>query len=185
MPYKDPEKEKEYQREWMRRWAAKHPRRAKRSRLLWMKRHPERYRLFTVWSGMKQRCSNPNNHKYPLYGARGISVCSRWFESFDNFVSDMGPRPSSRHSIDRVNNDGNYEPSNCRWATAKEQWENSRQNRHPVEIKGEKITLSEACRRAGLPYSRVHMRINAYGFSVERALSAPPHPGGRKRKNAA
>jgi hypothetical protein len=75
-------------------------------------RRPE----YIVWVAMRKRCRNPQSPDYPRYGGRGINVCARW-EDFGNFISDMGPRPSARHSIDRVNNDGNYEPGNCRWTT--------------------------------------------------------------------
>ena len=79
---------------------------------------------YTIWAGMKDRCYRPRNHKYPRYGGRGISVCDRWRDSFEAFLADMGRRPSRGHSIDRINNDGNYEPGNCRWATAIEQVHN-------------------------------------------------------------
>lgn len=81
---------------------------------------------YNSWVSMKQRCTNPNDKRYAAYGGRGIKVCDRWFDSFENFLADMGKRPSLKHSIDRIDNDGNYEPGNCRWAT------NSRQifNRH-------------------------------------------------------
>jgi hypothetical protein len=75
---------------------------------------------------MKARCSNPNTKYYKDYGGRGIQVCERWIHSFENFLEDMGEKPSPNHSMDRVDNNGNYEPSNCRWATAKEQASNTR-----------------------------------------------------------
>jgi hypothetical protein len=82
---------------------------------------PEYY----AWNAMKQRCSNPRNASFKNYGGRGISVCARWAESFEAFIADMGPRPKGL-TIDRLNNDGNYEPSNCRWATREQQIANSR-----------------------------------------------------------
>lgn len=82
---------------------------------------------YRTWHGMKDRCGNPNNPKFKLYGGRGISVCTRWHDSFANFLADMGPRPSDRHSIDRFpDGNGNYQPGNCRWATYSEQNSNRR-----------------------------------------------------------
>jgi hypothetical protein len=76
------------------------------------------------WDGMKRRCYNKAAKDYIRYGARGIIVCDRWKDSFENFFEDMGLKPTPQHSLDRINNDGNYEPSNCRWATPKEQANN-------------------------------------------------------------
>ena len=77
---------------------------------------------FRAWLNMKERCYRPTNARYHRYGARGIEVCDRWLESFENFYTDIGDRPSPTHSLDRIDNDGNYEPDNCRWGTREEQY---------------------------------------------------------------
>ena len=85
--------------------------------------------LYEIWKHMRYRCTNPNNHAWKDYGGRGIIVCERWMDSFENFYEDMGHRPSPNHSIDRIDNNGNYDPTNCRWATASQQQQNKRNNR--------------------------------------------------------
>jgi hypothetical protein len=117
---------------------------------------------YAIWSAMIQRCTNPNNNRYARYGQRGIKVCDRWKNSFENFLSDVGPRPSARHSIDRINNDGNYEPGNVRWATAVEQARH-RTSSLIVEYLGESKSLMEWCDTLGLrkKYWSIVRRIRA------------------------
>ena len=124
--------------------------------------------VYGLWSTMKQRCLNPNSDKYKDYGGRGIRVCERWLK-FENFLADMGRPPGSGYSIDRIDNDGDYEPGNCRWATLQEQATNKRNN-IMLDWHGERMTLAEAARRAGLNRSTVWRRIRR-GWAADRALS--------------
>ncbi len=122
---------------------------------------------YNVWAMMRNRCNNPASKDYKNYGGRGISVCPRW-ESFVLFLNDMGARPSPRHTIDRIDNGGNYGPLNCRWATFAEQRRNSRRTIN-VTIDGETMCLKDWCRRLGVPYGRIFNRISR-GLSPLEAL---------------
>lgn len=122
---------------------------------------------------MMDRCHNPVSTSYPRYGGRGIFVCDRWRESFENFLADMGPRPSPEHSIDRIDNDGPYSPDNCRWATDVEQANNKRNN-HRLEYAGRKQTIAEWARELGMSDRVIRSRIR-YGWSDERILTEPIH----------
>ena len=101
------------------------------------KAHPE----YTVWGNMRDRCNRPANKQFHNYGGRGIRVCERW-DSFPAFLEDMGPRPSPEHEIDRIDNDGDYEPNNCRWATPAEPRRNKRTNRL-LTVNGETLTVTD------------------------------------------
>lgn len=128
---------------------------------------------YKIWKGMRQRCTNPAEKSYPRYGGRGIVVCSEWNESFETFFADMGPRPSPRHSIDRIDNDKGYQPDNCRWSLPAEQNSNTRANRK-ITYNGETRLLSEWAHRIGVSPSLLHMRVGKLGWTIERALTTPP-----------
>jgi hypothetical protein len=115
---------------------------------------------FSIWTNMRSRCRNQNADGYINYGGRGITVCDRWDRSFEAFFEDMGPRPSPRHSIDRINNNGPYAPENCRWATKQEQARNSRQN-HLIEIDGVTRCVAEWSEISGVLHSTITGREKA------------------------
>jgi hypothetical protein len=119
---------------------------------------------------MLRRCDNPKDTEFANYGGRGITVCERW-RDFKNFIADMGEPPSPRHSIDRIDNDGNYQPYNCRWATPTEQALNKRtyKNARLVHFRGETMSVSKAARLVGLKPNTVYARVRK-GWPVDRAL---------------
>ena len=127
---------------------------------------------YIAWQGMKARCGNPKNPKFPMYGARGITVCDQWLNSFESFFSSMGPRPSANHSVDRIDSNGNYEPDNCRWADKKLQAENRPGFVRFIEFNGQKKTITEWAKEIGIARRSLSDRINS-GWSVEDALTTP------------
>lgn len=127
---------------------------------------------YRIWFDMKERCGNKSKRDFMNYGGRGISVCSRWLGDFAAFYADMGPRPSTKHSIDRKDTNGHYEPDNCRWATATQQRENQRRTRL-FTFNGHTGTLKDLARRAGISYTAVHQRVNTLGWTVDKALTTP------------
>jgi hypothetical protein len=123
-----------------------------------------------VWMGMNERCINPNSKFFFRYGGRGITICDRW-RVFENFYADMGQRPVGM-TLDRENNDGNYEPSNCRWATQVEQMNNTCSNVR-ITIAGETKTLSQWSRAYGVDKDLASQRILRDGWSPEDAVTIP------------
>lgn len=122
---------------------------------------------YISWLSMHERCTNPKFKQFHDYGGRGIRICERW-ELFESFLADMGERPPGR-TLDRwPDNDGNYEPGNCRWATPKEQARNSRSPKF-VQFRGNLLTYKEAAKEAGIGYSTLRKRIRR-GATPEQAL---------------
>jgi hypothetical protein len=129
---------------------------------------PAEYRS---WSGMLTRCRNPRSNDWMLYGGRGITVCEAWL-AFEGFYADMGPKPSPRHSLDRIDGDGNYEPGNCRWATPKQQARNWKRRNVRYELNGDTRTEAEWCELLGISKNTLKERISNWG--ITRALTTPP-----------
>ena len=127
---------------------------------------------YRIWSAMLERCSNPNSTSYSLYGGRGITVCNRWRGAFADFYSDMGPRPSPNHSIDRIDNNKGYSPDNCRWATSIEQMRN-RRNVRWLDFRGERRPIPEWSEITGIKSATIHARIDRHNWTVEKALTTP------------
>lgn len=128
-------------------------------------------RTYQAWADMKYRCTNEGAHNYKNYGGRGITVCNRWLESFDNFFVDMGNVPLSQ-SLDRKDNSLGYFPENCRWATYEEQNNNKRNNRY-ITYGGTTLTMAQWARKVGLTYRALSGRMNHPEWTIERALTTP------------
>lgn len=123
---------------------------------------------YRAWQEMKRRCLAAHRPKFDMYGGRGIAVCARWLDSFEDFLADMGPRPSTRHSLERKNNDGDYTPDNCKWATRKEQIENRRCSRK-LTVGSRTLSLDAWSKETGTSYSTIHSRLKR-GWPPEEAL---------------
>lgn len=134
--------------------------------------------LYGTWIQMLHRCLNPKHDSYDRYGGRGIKVCERW-RNFENFLTDVGDRPSSKHQIDRKDNDGDYEPGNWRWALPVTQARNTSTNRW-VTVRGQRMVLVAAAELFGIPYWTIHARLRR-GWTEEQALGLAP----RRRKTMA
>jgi hypothetical protein len=128
-------------------------------------------RLYKIWDSMKQRCNNPKAQGYAYYGGRGIKVCSRWLEAFRNFYDDMNEGYAENLTIERKDVNGNYEPSNCKWATTKEQMKNRRTSLN-YTLDGKTDTLKNLCDSRGLCYQSVWVRLEK-GMPIEKAILVP------------
>ena len=127
---------------------------------------------YIIWLRMRNRCNNPHDKSYSRYGGRGIVVCDEWNRDFLAFFRDMGTRPSNTHSIERLDNDGPYSPSNCVWATVDRQANNKRNN-VTVTFNGKTQTLAQWSAELGINYFTLYRRIVTSGWDVEAALTKP------------
>ena len=132
---------------------------------------------YRAWLHMKDRCFNPNNKQYLDWGGRGITVCDRWL-NFKNFLADMGLKPTSKHSIDRIDNDGNYSVENCKWSTNTEQHNNTRAN-HLITISCVTLNVKQWEKKMGYGENVIHTRLKL-GWSEYKAVMTPV----KQRKSA-
>lgn len=136
--------------------------------------------IHDAWRGMRSRCSNPNIKSYKDYGARGIKVCKRW-DKFENFYKDMGDKPTPQHTLDRINNEKDYKPSNCRWATRAEQNLNTRRNTF-LTYKGVTQTLVEWGKETGINRHLISSRLRA-GWAIKDVLNKRKFKKGERKMN--
>jgi hypothetical protein len=128
--------------------------------------------LFSIYKGMLSRCYNTSDKRFNCYGGRGISICDRWLNIL-NFIEDMYPTFKKGLTIERIDNNGNYSPENCRWATRKEQNRNYRRNIN-ITHNGKTLCLVEWSEETGIPYGTLWDRIKVRGWSIEKSLNTPP-----------
>ena len=127
---------------------------------------------YESWTAMRSRCNNPKQASYKNYGGRGIKICDEWNNSFEAFLKDMGERPSSQYSLERIDNNGNYCPGNCKWASLVEQANNKSTNRI-ISFGGKTMTFAQWSRFLGIDERTLRARINRYGWSIEKAFTTP------------
>jgi len=125
---------------------------------------------YNIWKGMRKRCLNPTDKSFHNYGGRGISVCNRW-SKYENFYSDIGERPSNKHSIDRIDNNGNYEPNNCQWALKETQMNNMRTNIN-LTYKHKTLTVRQWSKLSKVSYHTFWQRLYRLNWNIEKALTA-------------
>jgi hypothetical protein len=133
-----------------------------------------KHRWYLKWKDMRNRCQNPNHRQYKDYGGRGISVCQAWNDDFWQYVKDiesLGPQPTPQHEVDRIENDGNYELSNVRWATRRTQQQNSR-NAHPLTWEGETLSIAAWADRFGVTYEQFWGRAHHYRYDMAKTIAS-------------
>lgn len=134
---------------------------------------------YRSWANMVGRCTQPSSPAFAYYQSQGVTICERW-RSFENFLADMGERPTLGHSIDRhPDMTGNYEPGNCRWATKKQQANNRKDNTF-VEFRGTQMTIADLARFANVPYELLQKRIVRFKWPIEEAVTRPLSRGRRR-----
>lgn len=131
-----------------------------------------RTKEYGTWQRMLNRCRNPNVERFPRYGGRGIKVCKRWFR-YENFLRDMERAPTPKHSLDRIDNNGDYTPKNCRWATNSEQILNSNKARF-ITFNNETHNIGEWAKITGINRQTIQMRIDHYSWSIQKSLTIKP-----------
>lgn len=131
---------------------------------------------YATWKGIRKRCLTPTDKTYKNYGGRGIKLCERWDgpSGFANFLADMGEVPAGM-SIDRIDNEGNYSPENCRWTDTKTQMNNMRSNIF-IQYEGQRLTIAQWAEKLDIPYHRLFQRLNKLGWSVKKAFTTPKVP---------
>lgn len=135
-----------------------------------MRKTPE----FGIWCNMRRRCADPNDKYFHIYGGNGITVCKEWQNSFSKFFSDMGERPSDKHTLDRINSTNGYSPNNCRWATQTEQQNNRRDNKR-FPYNGKSMTLRQIvdASKTNISFRTLRSRVFTQRWTLERALREP------------